>query len=68
MTQDVTLRTGSSRVDFATTIEWRESHKLLKVEFAPDIHANEAIKHVTKLGADGQIHSVEREGRRYYSA
>jgi len=46
LTQDVRLRADQVRVDFDTTVEWRESHKLLKVGFTPDIHANEAIHEI----------------------
>ena len=46
MTQDVVLRRDSRRVDFVTTVDWRESHKLLKVAFPVDIHANEALHEI----------------------
>ncbi len=46
MTQEISLRRGSRRVDFATTVDWRESHKLLKVAFPVNIHANEAIHEI----------------------
>ena len=46
MTQDISLRRGSARVDFATTIDWREKHKLLKVGFAVAVHANEALHEI----------------------
>ncbi len=46
MTQEVSLRRGSRRVDFHTTIDWQESHKLLKVAFPVDIHANEAVHEI----------------------
>ena len=46
MTQIVTLRRGSRRVDFATEIEWQERHKLLKVAFQVDIHADEGIHEI----------------------
>jgi alpha-mannosidase len=44
--QVVSLRRGSRRVDFATTVEWRESHKLLKVEFAVDHRADDALHEI----------------------
>lgn len=37
VTQDMVLYEDSSRVDFRTTVDWRESHKLLKVAFPVDI-------------------------------
>ncbi len=46
MTQEISLRRNSRRVDFATKIDWQESHKLLKVAFPVDIHANEAIHEI----------------------
>jgi len=46
MTQEISLRRNSRRVDFATTIDWQESHKLLKVAFPVNIHANEAIHEI----------------------
>jgi alpha-mannosidase len=47
--QFVTLKHNSRRVDFHTTIDWRERHKLLKVCFPVDIHSNEAV-HETQFG------------------
>ncbi len=49
MTQDVSLRRGSRRVEFKTTIDWQESHKLLKVNFPVAYHANEGI-HAIQFG------------------
>jgi alpha-mannosidase len=46
LTQIIRLRRGSRRVDFETTVEWHESHKLLKVAFPVDIHANEALHEI----------------------
>jgi alpha-mannosidase len=46
LTQVISLRRGSRRVEFATTIDWQESHKLLKVAFPVNIHANEAIHEI----------------------
>jgi alpha-mannosidase len=46
MMQEIRLRRGSRRVDFATTVDWQESHKLLKVAFPVDIHANEAVHEI----------------------
>lgn len=44
--QVITLRRGSRRVDFASTIDWQESHKLLKVAFPVDIYTTEAIHEI----------------------
>ena len=46
LTQEISLRRGSRRVDFHTVLDWQESHKLLKVNFPVDIHANEAIHEI----------------------
>jgi alpha-mannosidase len=46
LTQLISLHNNSRRVDFETTIDWQESHKLLKVAFPVNIHANEAIHEI----------------------
>jgi alpha-mannosidase len=46
MTQEISLRRGSRRLDFATTVDWHERHKLLKVDFPVTIHANEALHEI----------------------
>ena len=46
MTQEISLRRDSRRLDFETVVEWRERHKLLKVAFPVDIHANEAVHEI----------------------
>jgi alpha-mannosidase len=46
MTQVISLRRGSRRVDFYTVLDWQESHKLLKVNFPVTIHANEAVHEI----------------------
>ena len=46
LTQEVWLRRGSRCVEFRTTIDWRERHKLLKAAFPTTLHANEAIHEV----------------------
>ena len=44
--QLITLRKDSRRIDFETTIDWQESHKLLKVAFPVNIFAKEAIHEI----------------------
>jgi len=44
--QEVSLRRGSWRIEFRTTVDWQESHKLLKVAFPVDIHTNEGIHEI----------------------
>ncbi|NLE99418.1 MAG: alpha-mannosidase [Anaerolineales bacterium] len=46
MTQEIRLARGSRRIEFYTTIDWQEAHKLLKVAFAANVHANEAIHEI----------------------
>ena len=46
LTQLISLRKNSRRIEFETTIDWQESHKLLKVAFPVNIHANEAIHEI----------------------
>ncbi|MBE0698863.1 MAG: alpha-mannosidase [Anaerolineaceae bacterium] len=44
--QVIILRRGSRRIDFETTLDWQESHKLLKVAFPVNIFATEAIHEI----------------------
>ena len=46
LSQVIRLRRGSRRIDFETTVDWQESHKMLKVAFPVDIYADEAIHEV----------------------
>jgi alpha-mannosidase len=46
LTSVISLKRGSRRIDFATGIDWRESHKLLKVNFPVTIWTDEAIHEV----------------------
>jgi alpha-mannosidase len=46
ITQVITLRRASRRLEFETTIDWQEKHKLLKVAFPTNIHASEAIHEI----------------------
>ncbi|GAP06217.1 MAG TPA: alpha-mannosidase [Anaerolinea thermolimosa] len=46
LTQIISLRRGSRRIDFATGIDWQESHKLLKVNFPVTIWTDEAIHEI----------------------
>jgi alpha-mannosidase len=42
LTQEVTLTTGSPRLDFVTRLRWREPRTMLRVAFPFDIHTSEA--------------------------
>ena len=46
LTQTIRLPRGSRRVEFVTSIDWNEKHKLLKVCFPVNIHANEALHEI----------------------
>jgi alpha-mannosidase len=46
MTQTITLCRDARRVDFHTVVDWQERHKLLKVNFPVDYHANEALHEI----------------------
>jgi alpha-mannosidase len=46
LSQTISLRSGSRRINFETTVDWQERHKLLKVAFPVNIHANEAIHEI----------------------
>ncbi len=43
LTQIVSLESGSIRVEFDTTVQWNELHRLLKVSFPVDVTATEAV-------------------------
>jgi len=46
MTQQIRLYRGSRRVECHTVVEWRETHKLLKVAFPVTVYANEALHEI----------------------
>ncbi len=46
MTQTITLRRDSRRVDFHTVIDWQERHKLIKVTFPVDFHVRDALHEI----------------------
>ena len=46
VSQTISLRRGSRRIDFATTFDWQESHRLLKVAFPVNIYTTEAIHEI----------------------
>jgi len=46
LTQTVTMRRNSRCVDFHTVIDWRERHKVLKVAFEVDYHAENALHEI----------------------
>jgi alpha-mannosidase len=46
MAQEISLRRGSRRIDFHTVVDWQERHKLLKVNFPVNVHADEAVHEI----------------------
>ena len=46
VTQVITLRAGSPVAEFDTTVQWRELHRLLKVEFPVDVRAENALHEI----------------------
>jgi alpha-mannosidase len=65
LVQEISLRRGSRRIDFKTTIDWQERHKLLKVAFPMDIHTNEAIHeiqfgHIRRPNHSSRPHDADR--------
>ena len=46
LTQTITLRRDSRRMDFHTMIDWQERHKLLKVNFPVGYHARDALHEI----------------------
>ncbi|MDO3411790.1 glycoside hydrolase family 38 C-terminal domain-containing protein [Saccharibacillus sp. CPCC 101409] len=63
--QDIRLRAGSRRVEFHTTIHWRERNKLLKVDFPVAAHAHEALHeiqfgHVKRPNHASRPHDADR--------
>ncbi|KOG39910.1 alpha-mannosidase [Streptomyces decoyicus] len=46
ITQELTLRAGSHRLDIITDIDWHESEKVLKAAFPLDVHAERSASEV----------------------
>ncbi|REK91298.1 alpha-mannosidase [Streptomyces inhibens] len=46
ITQELTLRAGSHRLDITTDIDWHESEKVLKAAFPLDVHAERSTAEV----------------------
>ena len=59
--QEILLRRGSRRIDFETTVDWQESHKLLKVCFPVEIHTHEAISEIQF----GHLRRPNHQSRQY---
>lgn len=61
MSQTVILESGSRRIDFNTEIDWKEQHKILKVDFPVQVHSDEAIHEIQF----GYIKRPNHRSRRY---
>ncbi|MDD5672908.1 MAG: glycoside hydrolase family 38 C-terminal domain-containing protein [Chitinivibrionales bacterium] len=46
MTQEIALKHNSRRLDFVTTIDWAENHKLLKVNFPVCVLADQGVHEI----------------------
>ena len=46
ISQVISLRNNKRRLDFTTTVDWQEHHKLLKVAFPVNIHSSEAVHEI----------------------
>ncbi|GAO11295.1 glycosyl hydrolase-related protein [Streptomyces lydicamycinicus] len=46
ITQELTLRAGSHRLDITTDIDWHESEKVLKAAFPLDVHAERSTSEI----------------------
>jgi Alpha-mannosidase len=44
--QDIVLEAGARRIEFRTTVDWHELHRLLKVGFPADVKTTEAIQEI----------------------
>ena len=44
--QDIVLTAFGARLDFVTTVDWHELHRLLKVEFPVNVNASEGINEI----------------------
>ncbi|MFP4354757.1 MAG: alpha-mannosidase [Phycisphaerae bacterium] len=65
LTQEIRLHRRSRRIDFVTRIDWDEHHKLLKVNFPVNIHADHAIHeiqmaHVTRPNHKSRQYDADR--------
>jgi alpha-mannosidase len=46
ITQVISLAAESRRIEFDTTVDWHETHKLLKVSFPTAIHSDQALHEI----------------------
>lgn len=56
-TQDIILKAGSKRLEFRTSVDWKELHRLLKVSFPVSVYTSQVINEM-------QFGYVERPNHR----
>ncbi|WP_322902877.1 alpha-mannosidase [Paenibacillus sp. SGZ-1009] len=57
ITQDMYLYTAHRRIDFRTTVDWQESHKLLKVNFPVELVAEQATYEIPFGALERMMHN-----------
>ncbi len=45
-TQDIVLAASAAHLEFRTTVDWRENHKMLKVNFPVNVHSEDALHEI----------------------
>ncbi|RYD31761.1 MAG: alpha-mannosidase, partial [Verrucomicrobiaceae bacterium] len=56
VTQRLVLRAGSRRVDFETTVDWRERHRVLKVSFPLAVRTDHAVCEIQNGHVSRAVH------------
>ncbi|GMU92004.1 MAG: alpha-mannosidase [Candidatus Hydrogenedentota bacterium] len=56
ITQDIRMYTNSTRLDFATTVDWREKRVLMKVAFPVDVRAQSATYEIQYAAIERPTH------------
>ncbi|MDB6133823.1 MAG: alpha-mannosidase [Verrucomicrobiales bacterium] len=56
VTQRLVLRAGGRRVDFETTVDWRERHRVLKVSFPLQVRTDHAICEIQNGHVSRAVH------------
>ncbi|MBM3289974.1 MAG: alpha-mannosidase, partial [Candidatus Hydrogenedentes bacterium] len=64
--QDITLHARSPRIDFVTTVDWRERHVLMKAAFPVDVRASNATYEIQYGTIDRPTHHNTAHDRARY--
>ncbi len=64
--QYLEMRSQSRRIDFVTKIDWHEKHKILKVDFPLNIHADEAVSDIQFGCIKRPVHKTRQFDRDRY--